>query len=168
MHVIWDFEKCVSVFSQEIATAKKISLIQDSVYQAVMAQEWVDFEWKIAEINQLGNDFILLESQRVELISALNKKFQAGDGSEPSFSELIAGLPVDECRTLTGLYNELKTETLELKACNNNFTIYLNEIKNITTALLEVFLPAKSGKLYNRKGVQTAEDLRSMVLNRRI
>ena len=172
MREVWDFDKCVLNFNQEIALLQRISLIQDSICSAVITQEWMDFDWKISELNQMGNDFNLLESERNELFIALKEKFHVNfpeeNDMEASFLDLAARLPQDEGRLLSELFRELKVETFKLKTQNNTFTGYLNEIRTITAALLDVFLPLKNGKLYNRKGLQTAGDLRSMVLNRHI
>ena len=167
-----DFEKCVSILNQEIALVRKISFVQNSVCQAVMAREWVDFNWKMAEINQLGSDFYLLETERMEIFNEFCKKEKINlpdkNMTEFSFHDLTSKLPPEESRILSGLFRDLKMETLNLKTQNNTFTGYLNEIKTISAALLDVFLPVVGGKLYNQKGVQAAGDLRSMVLNRHI
>ena len=172
MNRTWDFNDCVSALEQEIALLQKISLVQDSVHQAVMTREWTDFDWKIAEINQLGEEFSRLESFRIEVFGALIEKLRF-DGrlpneEEPSFYTLAAKLPQDECRLLSGLFRDLKMATLKLKAQNETFKNYLNEIKTITAAWLEAIFPVQGGRLYTRKGRQAAGEMHSMVLNHRI
>ena len=170
MNEIWDFDECVSVFRQEIALLQKISLVQNSVQNTVMNREWADFDWRIAEINQLGEEFQQLETKRTEIFGALREKFMAESAPETeiSFYSLAARLPQDECRELSGLYRDLKMETIRLKARNETFAGYLNEIKTITAAWLEAVFPAQSGKLYTRKGRQVSGGLFSMILNQHI
>ncbi|MCL2834598.1 MAG: hypothetical protein FWD78_15620 [Treponema sp.] len=170
--MMWDFERCVSVFKQEIGLLQKLSLVQDSVHKAVMEREWTDFEWKIAEINQLGAEFAVMDGERAGIFAALKEKFFTqewlANDSEPSFYSLAAKLPPDECRELTGLFRELKMSTLKLKTQNDIFTNYLKEIKTITAAWLEAIIPARGGKLYTGKGRQASAELHSMVLNQRV
>lgn len=167
-----EFDCCVSIFKQEIALLQKISVVQDSVHQAVVNREWTDFDWKIAQINQFGEEFRDLETERVEIFAALKEKYgikrRFENEEEPSFYNVAAKLPNEEGRELSGLYRELKLETLKLKAQNEALTGYFNEIKTVTAAWLDAIFPAKGGKLYNRKGVQASGDLRSVVFNHRI
>jgi hypothetical protein len=171
--MVWDYNSCVSVFNKEIALLKKIFVIEESVHQAVMAREWTDFEWKIAEINQLGEDFNLLEAQRVEVLASLKEKSdintETESDSESSFYALAAArLSPKECREISGLYRELKMETLRVKALNDTFMSYIDELRTMTAAWLEAVFPVQGGKLYTRKGRQAARDLRSVMLNQHI
>ena len=173
MEMEWDYNHCVSIFKQEISLIKKIALVQDSVRQAVMAREWTDFDWKMAEINQLGQDFTLLESERTEIFDVLRKKYPStfsdkGLESGPSFHVLAVQLPPEECRELSRLYRELKMETLKMRVMNETFLGYLNEVKTIAGAWLEAVFPSQGGKLYTRKGREASGDLRSMVFNHRM
>ena len=171
MNIIWNFDHCVSVFNQEIALLQKICQIQDSVREAVMAREWADFDWKMAEISQLGEDFNNLEAERVDIFAALKEKFidhQQNNEDSASFYALIANLPHEQCRQLSGLFRELKMETLKLKTQNEIFVAYLNEIKLVTSAWMEAIFPVQGGKLYTRKGSEASGELRSVVLSRHI
>ena len=162
----WDYNRCVSLFNDEIVLIKKIFSVEDSVQKAVIAKEWADFNQKTAEINQLGEDFIALEEERVGLFADLRKKLNM-DSADPSFYSMAAKLPSEESRVLTALYRELKMETLKVKVLNETFTEYVNEIKTMAVALLDAFFPA-NGKLYTHKGRQASRDLRSMVFNQSI
>ena len=170
MKEAWNFEQCVLVFKREIALLQKISMILNSVHNAVMNREWTDFDWKMAEIGQLSEEFSGLEAERVEIFTALREKFNSGNRPENdgSFYSLASNLPPDKCRELSGLYRDLKMETIKLKARNETFTGYLNEIKTITAAWLEAIFPVQGGKLYTGKGRQAAAGQHSMVLNHRI
>jgi hypothetical protein len=169
----WDYSSCVSVFNREIELLKKIFTVEESVHQAVMAREWADFEWRIAEINQLSEDFNLLEAQRVEVLASLEEKnsidTETKPQSEHSFYALAAAnLTPEECREISRLYRELKMETLKVKTLNETFMSYVDELRAMTTAWLEAIFPVKGGKLYTRKGLQATRDLRSIMLNQHI
>jgi hypothetical protein len=169
----WDYDSCVSVFNKEIALLKKIFDVEESVHQAVMAREWTDFEWKIAEINLLGEDFKLMEEQRMEIFSQFQGKNDNNEendlDSESSFYALAAAkLSPKECHEISGLYRELKMETLKVKALNETFMSYIDELRTMTAAWLEAVFPVQGGKLYTRKGRQAARDLRSVMLNQHI
>ena len=173
MNEAWDFTRCVAVLTGEIKIIKKIFVAQENVRQAVMSREWADFDEKTIEVNRLGEEFTILEDERALLFSALADALK-GSGStgavtntERSFYSLIMGLPIEERRELSGLYRELKMETLKIRALNETFLAYLNEAKSLTTAYLEAVCPAMGGKLYTRKGRRVSHDLRSIVINNR-
>ena len=164
----WDYGRCVSVLNKEITLIKQIALVQEGVRQAIMAKEWADFDTKMTRINELGEEFGLLERERMEVFAALQEKFPQNpsmQGQGPSFYSLAAKLPPKERRELSRLYRELKMETLRMKALNETFSTYLKEVKIMATAWLDAVYPAQGGKLYTRKGRQISGDPRSMVLN---
>ena len=167
MKEIWNFDQCVSVLNGELELLRKISACQDKVRQVVMDREWADFDEKIAEINRYGEEFALLEENRVLLFSALREEFCPIDTGERPFYALISKLPMEKGRELSRLYRELKMETLKMRALNETFVTYLNEAKTIAAAYLEAVCPARGGKLYTRKGRRVTQDLRSMVFNNR-
>jgi hypothetical protein len=154
--------------NQEIELLRKAVSVQDSVRQAVLAREWTDFDWKTAEINQLGTEFGLLEEERAGLFSALAESLLGENSGTPEFYALAARLPETQQRELSALYRTLKTETLKMRALNESFLAYLMEAKNMAAAYLEAVFPARGGKLYTRKGGKLKGDLKSMVLNRHV
>jgi hypothetical protein len=169
----WDYNTCITIFNNEIDLLKKIFAVEESVHKAVMAREWADFEWKIAEIKRLGEDFSLLEGQRIGILAQLAEKndinTEIEPGSESSFYALAAAkLSSKECREISGLYRELKMETLKIKVLNDTFMSYIDELRTMTAAWLEAVFPVQGGKLYTRKGRQAARDLRSVMLNQHI
>ena len=171
MNKVWDFEHCVFLFNNQIALLQKMCHIQDSVRKAVIAREWADFNWKIAEINQLGEEFNFLEAERIHLIAALKEKFRANiqnNINTPSFYTLIANLPQEQSRELSSLFRELKMETLRLKSQNEIFSSYLNEIKTVASACMEAIFPVQGGKLYTREGQEAGSGQRSVVLSQHI
>ena len=157
----WNFDSCVSVLTGEIELLRKIFSAQGAVRQAVMGREWADFDEKIAEVNSMGVEFARLEDERVKLFGA------GGEGQEKPFYAALTDLPVEQSRVLSGLYRDLKTETLKIRAVNETFLAYVNEAKTVAAAYLEAVCPARGGKLYTRKGRRVSQDLRSIVINNR-
>jgi hypothetical protein len=168
----WDYRRCVEILEAELAKLQKIEAVQASVRQAVLNREWADFDWKIAEINQLGMEFAELDAERAELFADLRRRAPAaGAGlsdSPPPFYTLSARLPADQRRELSSLYRAIKMETLKIKTLNDSFLNYLLEAKNTAAAYLDAVFPARGGKLYTRKGAQSGRDLKSMVINSHI
>jgi hypothetical protein len=152
----WNYNRCVSVLSGEIAILKKISTVQGRVRRAVMNREWADIDENDRELNLLGVEFARLEKERTGL-------FQ----TETPFYALILELPDEQRVELSRLYRELKTETLKMRTINDTFLVYLNEAKNLAAAYLEAVCPARGGKLYTRKGRKVSQDLKSIVFNNR-
>ncbi|MDR2617401.1 MAG: hypothetical protein LBC62_00900 [Treponema sp.] len=168
MNTMWDYRRCVQVFSQELALLKKISSVQDSVRHAVLAREWTDFDWKMAEINQLGMELGVLEQERAGLFAALTGELMGNSGQAAPFYTIVSRLPEEERRALSDLFRTIKMETIKMRAVNESFLNYLNEAKTMAAAYLEALFPARGGKLYTRKGGQAAQELKSMVFNRHI
>ena len=160
MKETWNFDRCVSVLNSEIELIKKLSAAQGLVRQAVMKREWTNFEESMHEVNLLGGEFAVLEETRAALFAALSPE-------EKPFYEMITTLPPLECRELSRLYRELKVETFKMRAVNETFLSYLGEVKTLSDAYLEALCPARSGKMYTRKGCKVSQDLRSIVINNR-
>jgi hypothetical protein len=76
---------------------------------------------------------------------------------------MVSELSSMESRELSRLYRELKMETLKVKALNESFLNYINEVKTVTAAWMDTIVPAQNGKLYTRKGSQAAQDVRNVV-----
>jgi len=169
MKETWNFDSCVSVLTGEIELLRKITAAQHMVRQAVINKEWTDFDERAAEVNRLGEEFALLEDERILLFSALHNSFarenNPSDTEERPFYALITYLPVEETRVLSQLYRELKMETHKMRSINESLLIYINEAKTMAAAYLEAVCPARGGKLYTRKGRRVSQDLKSMVYN---
>lgn len=162
----WNFEKCVSVLTGEIDLLKKISDAQNMVRHAVINKEWVSFDEKTTEVNRLGEDFSVLEEERIQLFSALSDLSGGNSASEEkSFYALITCLPAEESQELSRLYRDLKMETIKMRALNESLLAYIHEAKAMAAAYLEAVCPGRGGKLYTRKGRRVSQDLKSMVFN---
>jgi len=185
MNEAWNFDRCVSVLTEEVGLLKKISAMQGKTRQAVMSREWDDFDEKTQEANELSEEFTRLENERLQLFSALTNASITGASSEgeasvldngsavswameeKTFYAMIMTLPEEERRQLSELYRELKMETLKMKAHNETFLAYLAEVKTMTAAYIEAVCPDRGGKLYTRKGHRVSQDLKSIVFNNR-
>ena len=160
--MVWNYNHCVSVLSQEIALLKNISTVQNSVREAITAREWPEFDSRMAQVEQLGAKFRDLEGERVVIFEALQKKYISPE-PRPSFYSTVAKLPAVQRRELSTLYRELKTETFRVKALNDSFMNYLKEVQTVAAAWMEAVAPNQ--KLYTRKGRKASEEPRSMILN---
>jgi len=169
MKEAWNFTRCLLVLTGEIELLKKISAAQNIVRQAVINREWADFDEKTAEVNRMGEEFALLEDERIRLFSTLDnitvRDNGHGNTEEKPFYALITHLPIEESKELSRLYRELKMETLKIRALNESLLVYVTEAKTMAAAYLEAVCPARGGKLYTRKGRRVSQDLKSMVLN---
>ena len=172
MNTKWDYSRCLEVLNGEIALLGRIFAIQRAVREAVLRQEWTDFDWKIAEVKQMGLEFAELDDERATLFSALAQSIygimDSARNQFPPFYTLASRLPEDERRELSRLYRIIKIETLKMQALNESFLDYLNEAKTAASACIEAAFPARGGKLYNRKGSKNDQDLKSMVFNRHV
>ena len=168
----WDYRRCVEILEAELVKLQKIEAVQASVRHTVLNREWADFDWKIAEINQLGMEFAELDAERAALFEDLRRRAPVAgagpSGSPQPFYTLSARLPADQRRVLSSLYRAIKMETLKIKTLNDSFLNYLLEAKNTAAAYLDAVFPARGGKLYTRKGAQSGRDLKSMVINSHI
>ena len=165
----WDYNRCISVLTEQITLLKRMVEIQESIRKAVMDRIWSDFDVKMNQINQMGEEFALLEAERAEIFASLRSIYSKNTSdSESSFYNLASKLPPAENRELSRLYRELKMETLKMKALNESFMNYLKEIKTVAAAWLDAVFPAQGGKLYTQKGRQAARDVRSMIVSRKI
>ena len=164
----WNFDRCVAVLTGEIELLKKISEAQDLVRQAVINKEWEEFDNKTADVSSLGEEFALLEEERIDLFAALNELSGGGNTEDRPFYTLISRLPPEENQELSGLYRELKMETLKIRSTNASLLSYINEAKVMASAYIEAVCPARGGKLYTRKGRRVSQDLKSMVINNQL
>ena len=122
----WDYSRCVAVLNEEIDLLKKISLVQEAVRQAVMAREWAEFDSKMIEINLIAEEFSTLEAERMELFTIMKDILNKNQSeNESSFYSLVSRLPPEQSRELSGLYRQLKMETIRVNALNETFLKYL-------------------------------------------
>jgi len=165
MNEVWNFDRCVTVFSMEIELIKKIYKAQNHVRSTVLDMELSSLDEKTGEVKRLSEEFAVLEEERVVLFKALSNNSE--NSGNNAFYALISGLSLSEQRELSRLYRDLKMETLKMKALNDNFLAFLNEARVMANAYIEAVYPARGGKLYSKDGKPVSQDLKSMVVNSR-
>jgi hypothetical protein len=158
----WDYGACVATLEAETGLVKRIGEAQERVRRAVMERKWSGFTQEQRELERLGGEFEGLEAKRLRYFSLLSK------GEELPFYALAAKLPPEERRGLTEAYRGLKLETLKIRSAGESLADYLGEAKTLVSAFLEAAFPVRGGKLYSRKGLRVPQDIRSMVVNRRV
>jgi hypothetical protein len=161
---ISDYITAVGILKGEIELLEKIASLQDSVRAAVMSRNWVDFEALSASLNEYSGRFEALEAERVRVFSALGETTPGAD-EKAGFYALAARLPEAERKELSAAYRKLKIETRRMFLLNNSLLEYLNEARGTVAAFLEAVFPDRKGRLYSRRGIAEAADMRSMVLN---
>jgi hypothetical protein len=75
-------------------------------------------------------------------------------------------LPETERRQFTDLYRGLRLRAMKLRAASDSLLLYLNEAKTTVDGFIDAAFPERKSKLYSRRGMQIAADMRCMVLNR--
>jgi hypothetical protein len=159
----WNYAACLSVLEEECGLLKRIDEARERIRGAVMAREWADFTQEQRNMEKIGVEFEGLEAKRMRYFSLLS-----GGGEELPFYALAAKLPPEERRGLTTAYRTLKLETLKTRSSNEYFVRYLGEVRTLASSFLEAAFPDRGGKLYSRKGARIPQDIRSMVVNRRV
>jgi hypothetical protein len=165
-------EKYTDILKREIEILGKISSMQELVRNAVVNREWMNFESLLEKMHEQGNEFELLEAERIGLFADFMPEKDHGEVSrthkagETAFYALISRFPEDKAKELGELYRKLKLETLKTRMANDALLRYLNEGRSMVAAFLEAAFPDRKGRLYSRWGRQIQADMRSMVLNR--
>jgi hypothetical protein len=158
------FAGCRGILSREVELLGQIAAMQLLIRKAVIDREWVDFESLIDSVGRIGDEFALLDAERVRIFAALSEKI--GPMPETTgFYTLVSRLPEAERKELTGLFRTLKAETLKTRVENESLTGYLNELHIVVAGFLEAAFPDRKGRIYSRRGIQVPSDMRSMVLN---
>jgi hypothetical protein len=162
-------EKYKALLLKETELVRKTAALQDKVVKAVINREWADFEGHIEELNAVGAQFGVLETERERFLPRAKGEGGIADpGDEKGrFYAAVSALPAEQRNELTGLYRNLKMEALKVRLSNEAFLKYLAEAKATMAGFLELAFPDRSGRIYTRRGTTISQDMRSMVLNRR-
>jgi hypothetical protein len=162
------YEACSQVLGRETELLCGIEVAQKQVWDAVIKREWTDFEGLLAMMDRIGTELGELEEERKRVIGELAEgpSKNGWEGENGSFYRLIAGLPEDERKELSGLYRELKMAGIRVRIANDNLLSYIAEVKATMTGFIEAAFPDRKGKVYSRNGAVVPADMRSMVLNR--
>jgi hypothetical protein len=159
------YEQCFLILNREIEVLKKISALQNIIWEAVAGREWANFEVHNRAVNILGEEFEALETEREALLSKLDPSGGRGD-EKKRFYTLISCFSPDLRNELTARYRVLKLETMKVRMSNETLLNYLADAKTLLAGFLEAIFPGRAGRLYTPQGTQAAADLRSVVLNR--
>jgi hypothetical protein len=162
---ISEYRACAGLLAGEAEILRKIASLQEAVKTAVMNRDWADFEGLLGALREYGESFENLEKERLRFFSASEDAGSGGDGWV-GFYTLIARLPPAEREELSAAYRALRLETLRMRLGNEALLEYLNEARSAVAAFLEAAFPERGGKLYSRRGIHAASDMRSMVFNR--
>jgi hypothetical protein len=159
------YEQCALILNREIEVLKKISILQNTIWEAVASREWADFEAQNQAVDALGGEFEVLEAKREEFLSKLD--LVGGQEDEKKrFYAMISCFSPDLRNALTSMYRTLKLETMKVRTSNDMLLSYLAGAKSLLAGFLEAIFPERAGRLYTPRGTQAAADLRSVVLNR--
>ena len=75
-------------------------------------------------------------------------------------------LPETERRQFADLYRGLRLRAMKLRVASDSLLLYLDEAKTTVDGFVNAAFPERKSKLYSRRGMQIATDMRCMVLNR--
>jgi hypothetical protein len=78
---------------------------------------------------------------------------------------MVCHLPETQRNELTGIYRNLKMETLKLRVANEAFMVYLAGVKSTFKEFFDLVFPDRAGKMYTAHGTHLSSDMRSMVVN---
>ncbi|MDR0761260.1 MAG: hypothetical protein LBF74_14310 [Treponema sp.] len=157
-----EYNRCTAVLERERELVTKIAGMQTMIRKAVLNRQWVDFETRMAALEQIGAQFEDLDQERIRIFASISGKH--GEDAV-GFYALASRFPPDERQAITGVYRSLKTETRKVRLESGALMNYLNEASLVVTGFLEAAFPDRKGKIYSRNGAQVHADIRSMVVN---
>ncbi|MDR2534938.1 MAG: flagellar export chaperone FlgN [Treponema sp.] len=165
-----DNERTFFILQLQTEIMEKIAAIQESVRNAVINRQWTDFESLLRTMNQYGDQFQELETERAALFAGFLEQeeipaYPHDKDSKPDFYTVVSRLPEEERRGLTELYRNLKLRTLKVRMANDSLVSYLNEAKTTVDSFLDAACPDRKNRFYSRRGAKVPTDMRSMVIN---
>jgi hypothetical protein len=156
------FEKCKAILLKECELVRRISRLQDLVYEAVINRDWNGFEANFSRLGEIGKEFSVLEHERERIFAGILPESDA----PARFYSLTAGLPPEQRGELTEIYRNLKLETLKVKIAGETIMNFIAGARATVASFFEVAFPDRKGKIYTPYGTPVSHDMRSMVLNR--
>jgi len=156
------FEKCKAILLKECELVRRISSLQNLVYEAVLNRDWNGFEANFSRLSEIGGEFTKLENERERLFSGILPESDVS----AKFYSLTAGLPMEQRNELTEIYRNLKLETLKIRIMGETIMNYIAGARATVASFFEVAFPDRKGKIYTPYGTPVSHDMRSMVLNR--
>jgi hypothetical protein len=159
------YDACSQVLGRETELLCDIEAAQKRVWDAVVKREWADFEALMAGMGKIGAELGRLEDERTGLVRELAA--DSGGGGD-DFYGMAALLPARERHELMEKYRGLKMAGLRVRTANESLVAYMAGIKTTMAGFIEAAFPDRKGRVYSRSGAVVPQDMRSMVLNRRL
>jgi len=156
------FVKCREILLKECELVRRVSSLQNLVYEAVLNRDWNGFEANFSKLGEIGKEFSALEQERERLFAGS----KAETNVSARFYSLTAGLPPEQRGELTEIYRNLKLETLKVQIMGETIMNYLAGARATIAGFFDIAFPDRKGKIYTPYGMPVSHDMRSMVLNR--
>ncbi|MCL2043110.1 MAG: hypothetical protein FWG89_03120 [Treponema sp.] len=147
------FDECKGILLKEIELIQRIETLQNTIMEAVMNREWVDFDVHFKELDGTREEFAVLEDERERLFTG-------------GFYTFVVQFQAEQRNELTGIYRNLKLEALKVQAAGDALMGYIAGVRATLAGFFEIAFPDRGGKLYTPHGIPVSHDMRSMVLNR--
>lgn len=182
-----EFEKCREILLLEYEAVLKAAGLQKLIEDALIQQNWTDFETNIDALNECSASLMEMEKEREALFSAddfsgvdiagLNPvhayqkahlAVELAGGDKGRFYTLCLHFTPQQRSELGEIYRSLKLEALKLRSLNESLLDYIREIRASMANFFEMAFPDKCGKTYTCRGAAASHDMRSMVLNQRM
>jgi hypothetical protein len=165
------YEKCREILLRECELIQKAGSLQSLIREAVLKREWAGFEARLEAVNGVEKEIAALEKEREGLFAEWSggaETFPFLGDEKGRFYAMTARLPAEQRSDLCAVYRSLKLEALKLRGDNDALMGYLNGMRTTLAGFFEIAFPDRSGKIYTRQGTPRSQDMRSVVLNRRM
>jgi len=166
------YEKCRDILIRECTLIQEAVVIQEKLRLAVVNREWVEFESRIGNMNEIENKLASLDEEREQLFMVFgvlvqNKNLSIAKAKDAKgrFYEMVSMLPEKQRSDLTAVYRSLKMEALKLRIANEALMTYLSGVRSTYKEFFDVVFPERGGKMYTSDGTHLSSDMRSIVLN---
>ena len=166
------YEKCRDILLRECELIQNAAAVQEKIRLAVTEREWTVFEDHLSAMNAIESKIETLETEREQLFTVFEtlihqKSFSDNLDAKGRFYALVCMLPENQRNDLTSIYRSLKLESIKLRMANETLMTYLAGIKTTLKDFFDLAFPERAGKMYTNRGTHLANDMRSIVLNRR-
>ncbi|MDR0584314.1 MAG: hypothetical protein LBG57_08225 [Treponema sp.] len=179
--VAMHYEECREILLRECELVQQAGALQELIRDAAANREWTDFEGHFNALNTIEGEIAVLEKKREALFAEFDTAGPSGQTKNAPVSEdadgaaakgrfyvFAARLPFAERNELSAIYRSLKLASLRLRMANDALTRYLGEARGILEGFFGLAFPDRGGRIYTMRGTPISQDMRSMVLNRRM
>jgi hypothetical protein len=164
------YEKYREVLIRECELIQSAQLIQEKIRNAIINQEWTDFDGHFKFLNAVENELSGLELERSEICDEFetenNIRVSAQTDSKGRFYALVSHLCEEQRNELSAIYRSLKLEAIKLRMANDALMSYLTGVKTTINDYFSLAFPERGGKMYTKNGAHFSHDMRNIVLNR--